>query len=87
MIWESTVINTKKAWKTFKQFGEKIAAVVNFVFLLPVYFIGGGITALIMVISKKGFYEKQEKSNKEIDSYWQQYNCTTEEKQQYFRMF
>jgi hypothetical protein len=73
-----------KVWHGFKAFGEKVASVVNFILLLPVYFIGVGLTKILVTFL--GIEVLQLKKNK-VSSYWKEYNCKTEEKERYKRMF
>ncbi len=85
MVWKWIIKTTIKGWHIFKSFGEKIASVVNFILLIPVYFIGIGVTkicahfsgASIMIVNQA----------KEKKSYWMEYNCKTETKEKYKRMF
>ena len=74
-----------KAWHAFKAFGEKVALVVNFILLLPVYFIGVGLTKAITTLM--GISVLTINQNKEKKSYWNDYDCKTEAKEKYKRMF
>ena len=39
----------------FKNFGHNVTKIVNFILLVPVYFIGVGLTSIIAKLSKKKF--------------------------------
>jgi hypothetical protein len=75
------LINIKRA---FERFGLFIASIFNFIFLLPVYFIGVGITSIFVRFSEKDvlFLKKIEEK-----SYWKEYNLKTQKKEDYERMF
>jgi len=74
----------KKAWNTFQCFGLFIASIINFILLIPVYFIGVGISALFSKIAKKEVLPiKQEKK----ETYWQAYTIGDEKIEEQYRMF
>ncbi len=68
----------------FKQFGNFITNITNFILLFFVYFIGVGLTSIVAKISKKHFLDLK-KENKE--SYWKELNLTTQPKENYYRQF
>lgn len=72
-------------WSSFKKFGEFIASMVNFILLLPVYFLGVGLSALLLKMKKEKPLDLHEK--KESGSYWKSYDLKTESKETYKRMF
>ena len=69
--------------KGFKNFGQNVTNVVNFILLVPVYFIGVGLTSIIAKLLRKKFldlnlkgktYWKEEKSKKQpIEKYYRQF--------------
>ncbi|MBT3940945.1 hypothetical protein HOD83_02455 [Candidatus Woesearchaeota archaeon] len=52
----------------FKEFGERVTSVVNFVLLLIVYVIGVGITTILAKITKQKLLDFSFKDGR--DSYW-----------------
>lgn len=74
---QKLLIILKGGWQKFKVFGEFIASIVNFILLLPVYFIGVGMSAVFLKISGKKALElipdKQQR-------YWKEYEIKTEKK-------
>jgi hypothetical protein len=57
----------KGFYKGMKIYGANVTSVTNFILLLPVYFIGVGITSIIAKITGKHFLNLK-KSNKK--TYW-----------------
>jgi hypothetical protein len=79
------VIFFKAFWHGMKRVGEGMTSVINFILLLPDYFIGVGITAIAAKISKKHFLDlKLEKKKK---SYWKTYNLGTQKEDEHFKMY
>ncbi len=72
-------------WSCFKKFGEFVASIVNFILLLPVYFGGVGLSALLLKLKKEEPLDIQPK--KEQESYWKAYDLGTKAKETYKRMF
>ncbi len=62
-----------------------MANIVNFILLLPVYFIGVGLSAFLLKLKKEKPLDLNEK--KESVSYWKAYNLGTKAKETYKRMF
>ncbi len=85
MMWKFIMKLAKSAWALFKAFGEKVASVVNFILLIPVYFIGVGLTKMCAKIAGAKILPLQQKIN--AQTYWQEYSCKTELKEKYKRMF
>jgi large-conductance mechanosensitive channel len=74
----------KKAWNAFQYFGLFIASIINFILLIPVYFIGVGISALFSKIAKKEVLPiKQGKR----ETYWREYVISDEKIEEHYRMF
>lgn len=71
--------------KGMKEFGEKIATVVNTILLLLVYIVGVGVTSLIARIFRKHFLEK--KTSKKASSYWSDLNIKKQERGKYYKQF
>ena len=80
-IWKAVKI----FWAAFKKFGEFMASIINFFLLIPVYFIGIGVSSLFMKLSNEEAMniEKKEKQK----TYWKEYNLGTKKKEEYKRMF
>lgn len=72
-------------WQSFKKFGEFIASIINFILLLPVYFIGVGLTKLFAKLLDAKILSMHQEQN--TQSYWAEYSCKTEQKEKYKRMF
>ncbi len=72
-------------WKKFKQFGEVVGHCVNFILLIPVYYVGIGITALL--VKNEMNILREEKGNKDGKSYWKEDTLKTVKKEEYYRMF
>lgn len=70
--------------KTFEKFSLFIASIFNFIFLLPVYFIGIGITSIFVKLSRRDILFFRKTGQK---SYWKEYNLKTQKKEDYQRMF
>lgn len=85
MFWKSIVNTVTRAWHLFKAFGERVASIVNFILLIPVYFIGVGLTKIIVIVFRIEVLNLQQ--NREEKSYWKEYACKTEAKERYKRMF
>ena len=73
-----------KIKKTVETVGLFIASIFNFIFLLPVYFIGVGITSIFVKLSEKDILFLKKTAEK---SYWKEYNLKTQKKEDYQRMF
>lgn len=69
-------------WGGMKLFGETISAVVNFLLLTFVYFIGVGLTSIVAKLVGKHFL-----ANKEKGTYWEKLNLTTKQIKEYYRQF
>ena len=67
----------------FKKFGDGIVNIVNFILLIPVYFIGVGLTSIIAKLLGKHFLnlKKRGKTN------WTKHYLTTGDVESYYRMF
>ncbi len=78
------MIILSKIKKSVETFGLFVASIFNFIFLLPVYFIGVGVTSLFVKLTEKDvlFLKKTEQ-----ESYWKDYNLKTQKKEDYQRMF
>ncbi|MBS3140787.1 hypothetical protein J4405_01420 [Candidatus Woesearchaeota archaeon] len=61
-----------------------IINIVNFILLLPVYFIGVGITSIIAKLFKKGFLNLKKENKK---SYWTNNEVKKGEIEDYYRQF
>lgn len=85
MVLNTIIKKAKSVWALFKAFGEKVASVVNFILLIPVYFLGVGLTKFFARISGAEVLTIQQ--NKESKTYWKEYDCKTETKEKYKRMF
>jgi len=73
-----------KIKKAVEKFGLFIASISNFIFLLPVYFIGVGITSIFVKVGGKDILFLKKIAEK---SYWKEYNLKTQKKEDYQRMF
>lgn len=73
-----------KIKKAAEKFGLFVASIFNFIFLLPVYFIGVGITFLFVKVTGKDILFLKKTAEK---SYWKEYNLKTQKKEDYQRMF
>ncbi len=71
----------------FERFGLLMASIFNFIFLIPVYFIGIGIVSVIGKCSSKDFLAMNSKKAENKETYWKSYNLKKEEKEGYYRMF
>jgi hypothetical protein len=71
-------------WKGVKRFGAFVTEVVNFVLLLPVYFIGVGVTSIVAKFFGKHFMLMKREKKK---SYWVKYGLKTEKKEEYYKMY
>lgn len=58
----------KTVYSYFKRFGIFMSHIVNFILLLPVYFIGVGLTSLGGKLAKKNFLDMF--PNKKLPTYW-----------------
>ncbi len=67
----------------FKDFGHNVTNVVNFILLLPVYFIGIGITSLGAKILGKKFLELKQRGR----TYWKKRNLGKQKLSTYYRQF
>ncbi len=67
-----------------KQFGFFMQSVVNFIILIPVYFIGIGIMSLVSKIMKKSYLNLSKKKKK---SYWLKRDKRLDAKGTEYRMF
>lgn len=66
------------------KFSEFITSIINFIILVPVFFIGVGLTSLFSKIVGKHFLNLR---IKEKESYWLDKNLTTQKLEKYYRMF
>lgn len=73
-----------KIKKAAEKFGLFVASILNFIFLLPVYFIGVGVTSLFVKITGKDILSLKKIAG---NSYWKEYNLKTQKKEDYERMF
>ncbi len=73
-----------KIKKAAEKFGLFVASIFNFIFLLPVYFIGVGITSIFVKVTGKDILFLKKTAEK---SYWKEYNLKTQKKEDYQRMF
>lgn len=67
----------------FKNFGYQVTNVVNFVLLVPVYFIGVGLTSLLAKGFGKEFLELKIKGK----TYWKEKKLGKESIENYYRQF
>ncbi len=67
----------------FKNFGYNVTNVVNFILLVPVYFIGVGATSLLAKCFGKKFLELKVKGK----TYWKDKKIGTQPKEDYYRQF
>lgn len=74
-------------WSYFKKFGEFVASIVNFILLLPVYFVGVGLSAVLLKIKKEKQLPLELHEEKGSESYWKVYDLGTKAKETYKRMF
>ena len=78
----------KKVWDAIKTVLEPISkavsAIVNFVLLLIVYFIGIGIVSVFAKLFRKHFLELKKQSKK---TNWQEHKVTKQPLEQYYRTF
>jgi len=81
-------MGVKKIFSLFKnflmKFSEFITSIINFIILVPVFFIGIGLTSLFSKIVRKHFLNLR---IKEKESYWLDKNLTTQKLEKYYRMF
>ena len=59
----------KGAYSGMKKFGSNVVEVTNCVLLIPVYFLGVGISSIILKISGKKMLNMR-KPDKKIKTYW-----------------
>ena len=71
--------------KGFTDFGHGITNMINLVLLGIVYFIGVGLTSITAKIVGKHFLNI--KNNIDKQTYWEDCNVGTEEKETYYRQF
>ncbi|MEM3122336.1 MAG: hypothetical protein QXH60_02760, partial [Candidatus Pacearchaeota archaeon] len=64
-------------------FGELISAIINFLLLSIVYFIGVGLTSIFARVFGKKFID----DNATKESYWEELNLTTQSFKEYYRQF
>lgn len=67
----------------FKSYGQFFATIVNSILLTLVYFIGVGLSSMMLKMMGK----KHLKKNKRQDSYWEQYNLSKRDEDYYYRQF
>jgi len=67
----------------FRNFGHNVTNVINFILLVPVYFIGVGITAILAKASGKKFLELDIKGK----TYWKEKKQGKEPIKKYYRQF
>ena len=72
-------------WDGVKRFGLRMSKVTNFVLLVPVYFLGVGVTSIIAKIAGKRFLLLKLSKNKK--SYWEAYNIGREKEEEYYKMY
>ena len=65
-------------------FGHTIATLVNTILLTLVYLLGVGITSVIAKIFRKKFLKRKPE---EVNSYWENLNLKTQNKENYYRQF
>ena len=65
-----------------QDFGHLMGNIVNFILLLPVYFLGVGITSIIAKLLGKHFL-----STKKGNSTWTKHLVKTQKIDEYYRMF
>ncbi len=70
--------------KGFRGFSNIIVNGVNFILLVPVYFVGIGLTSIIAKIFGKHFLDNKFKSQ---DSYWIERKISKEPIENYYRQF
>jgi len=71
----------------FERFGKFMASIFNFIFLIPVYFVGVGIVSVIGKINGKEFLNLGPKGVDNKETYWKTYDLRKEENEAYYRMF
>ena len=71
-------------WKGMHQFGNSLVAIINFILLLPVYFIGVGISAIIAKVSGKHFLKLQKEKKK---SYWVDRKIVKPKMEDFYKQF
>lgn len=67
----------------FKNFGHNVTKIVNFILLVPVYFIGVGLTSIIAKLSKKKFLDLNMKGK----TYWKEKKLEKQPVENYYRQF
>lgn len=87
----------QKRWQrirnAFKRFQKKLQEILGntiaFILLIPVYYIGVGIISIIAKLSKKHFLDLTSRTdyNQQQKSFWQEKNCSTKNKELYYKMF
>lgn len=78
------MILLKKLFKCFSLLSLFMVHIINFILLLPVYFIGVGLSALCAALGKKEVLPLKRKSEA---TYWEEYPPKTKKKEEYYRMF
>lgn len=68
-----------------KKFGESIAIIVNSIVLSIVYFLGIGLTSIIMKFFGSNFLELN--INKNSKTYWEALNLNKRPIEEYYRQF
>ena len=66
-----------------KNFGESIAVIINSIVLSIVYFIGIGLTSVIMKLLGNTFLELE--VNKNSKTYWEELNLNKKPIEEYYR--
>jgi hypothetical protein len=69
-----------------KTFGFVISDIVNFILLVPVYFIGVGFSSLLGKLSGKKFLNLKNK-DKNLKSYWVEKDSKKKKIDYYYRQF
>ncbi|MBT7237688.1 hypothetical protein HN865_02415 [Candidatus Woesearchaeota archaeon] len=67
----------------FTSFGKKVAGAINFILLSLAYFLGGGLSFLILKISKKRLMVEESFEG----SYWKELNLRTPTLSSCYRQF
>jgi len=84
LVYKLIMPNESKGFANgFKGFGQIITNIINFVLLCIVYFIGVGITSIIVKISGKHFLDMKTKKY----SYWVKLNLSKKKFEDYYRQF
>jgi len=69
----------------FKSFGANLSAVVNFILLTLVYFIGVGLTSLIAKLAKKHFLDLDKSRPRK--TYWTELNLKKKDIKEYYKQY